>query len=104
MKSASELTDFYYRELYPSLSELEKTRKEILSRLKLYAGMGIVALLLTIAWIGKKFGLFHPAMMAVLIGFIALSSIIYRWTVSGYAKDFKERIITPLIHAIDHLL
>ncbi|MGD9716117.1 MAG: DUF3137 domain-containing protein [Sulfuricurvum sp.] len=105
MKSASELTDFYYRELYPSLSELEKTRKEILSRLKLYAGMGIVALLLTMAWIGKKSGLFHPGMMAVIIGFIALGSIIYRWTVTGYAKDFKERIITPLIHAIDpHLL
>ena len=105
MKSLSELTDFYYKELYPSLDELEKTRLQILSQLKWYGGMGIAALLLTAMWIGKNFGLFHPLMMAIVIGFIAIAGILYRSMVQGYAKDFKTKIISPLIGAIDsHLL
>ena len=105
MKSLSELTDFYYKELYPSLEELEKTRTEILSQLKWYGGMGAVVFILTAIWMGKNFGLFHPISFAIVIGFIAIAGIIYRFMTSGYAKDFKAKIITPLIGAIDpHLL
>lgn len=105
MKSTSELTDFYYKELYPSLSELEKTRTQILSQLKWYGGMGAVAFVITALWMGKNFGLLHPLMMAIVIAFAALASITYRFMIRGYAKDFKARIITPLIGAIDpHLL
>jgi hypothetical protein len=54
---------------------------------------------------GKNFGFLHPLMMAIAIAFIVLASITYRAMTSGYAKDFKERIITPMIGAIDpHLL
>jgi hypothetical protein len=101
MKSLSELTDFYYKELYPSLEELEKTRMQILSQLKWYGAMGAVIFALIAIWIGKNFGLFHPLMIAVAIGFIVLSSITYRFMTQGYAKDFKAKIITPLIGAID---
>jgi len=101
MKSLSELTDFYYKELYPSLNELEKTRMQIISQLKWYGGMGAVVFTLTAIWMGKNFGLFHPLMIAVAIGFIALASITYRFMTQGYAKDFKSKIITPLIGAID---
>lgn len=101
MKSISELTDFYYKELYPSLNELEKTRMQIISQLKWYGGMGAVVFTLTAIWMGKNFGLFHPLMIAVAIGFIALASITYRFMTQGYAKDFKSKIITPLIGAID---
>lgn len=105
MKSTSELTDFYYKELYPSLNDLEETRKRIVSQLKFYGGIGIVAFALVALWLGKSFGLFHPLSLAVVFGFIILSSITYRSMTSGYAKDFKERIITPMIRAIDpHLL
>lgn len=105
MKSTSELTDFYYKELYPSLSELEKTRTQILSQLKWYGGMGAVAFVITALWMGKNFGLLHPLMMAIVIAFAALASMMYRFMTQGYAKDFKARIITPLIGAIDpHLL
>lgn len=105
MKSTSELTDFYYKELYPSLEELEKTRTQILSQLKWYGGMGIVIFLLIAIWMGKNFGLFHPLMMGIVVGFIALAGITYRFMTQEYAKDFKEKIITPLINAIDpHLL
>lgn len=101
MTSVSELSDFYYKELYPSLSSLEKTRKDIASRLRLYGGTGIVAFLLIAVWIGKNVGLGHPLMFVVIIAFTALSGFVYRHMTTGYAKDFKERIITPLIGAID---
>ncbi|MCK9373816.1 MAG: DUF3137 domain-containing protein [Sulfuricurvum sp.] len=104
MKSTSELTDFYYKELYPSLKELEETRKRIVSQLQWYGGMGIVVFALAALWMGKNFGLFHPLMMAVTIGFVALASITYRFMTQGYARDFKARVITPLIGAIDPLL
>ncbi|MGZ8547020.1 MAG: DUF3137 domain-containing protein [Sulfuricurvum sp.] len=105
MKSLSELTDFYYKELYPSLEELEKARIQILSQLKWYGGMGVVIFLLSATWIGKNFGFLHPLMMGVVIGFIAIAGTTYRFMIKEYAKDFKEKIITPLIGAIDpHLL
>jgi len=101
MKSLSELTDFYYKELYPSISELEKTRIQILSQLKWYGGMGLVVFLLAALWMGKNFGLLHPLSIGIVIGFIAIASITYRFMTQGYAKDFKAKIITPLIGAID---
>jgi hypothetical protein len=105
MKSTSELTDFYYKELYPSLNELEETRKRIVSQLKWYGGMGLVVFSIAALWMGKNFGLLHPLMIAVVIGFIVIASITYRFMTSEYAKDFKVRVITPLIGAIDpHLL
>jgi len=105
MRSTSELTDFYYKELYPSLNELEETRKKIVSQLKWYGGMGAVSFLLLAAWMGKNFGLLHPLSIAIVIGSIAVSGITYRIMTHGYAKDFKTKIITPLIGAIDpHLL
>lgn len=105
MKSASELTDFYYKELYPSLSQLEETRKQIVSRLKFYGMIGIVIVALTVVWMGKNLEVLHPFSFAIYAGFAAIGGIIYRTMTHGYAEDFKERIITPLIHAIDpHLL
>ncbi len=105
MKSTSELTDFYYKELYPSLTELEESRKRIISQLKWYGGMGGVVFAIVALWMGKNFGLFHPLMIAVVIGFILLASLTYRFMTTGYAKDFKAKIITPMIGAIDpHLL
>lgn len=101
MKSTSQLTDFYYKELYPSLNELEKTRLHILSQLKWYGAMGVVVFCIVALWMGKNFGLLHPLMIGIIIGFTALASVTYRFMTKGYAKDFKTKIITPLIAAID---
>ena len=104
MTSASELTDFYYQKLYPSVRELEETRKHIVSRFKLYGGMGVIALALAAVWIDKNFGLLHPVSMFLIIGFAALAGLTYRFMTAEYAKNFKERVITPLIRAIDPYL
>lgn len=101
MKSTSQLTDFYYKELYPGLSELEKARIQMLSQLKWYGGILTLVFLLTALWMGKSFGLLHPLMVSVVIGFAALASMTYRFMIKGYAKDFKAKIIAPLIGAID---
>jgi len=101
MKSVSELTDFYYKELYPQLSELEQTRISILSQMKFYGGMGAVIFIIVAFWIEERFGLFSPFMIFLFVGMVALSGIIYKMLIRDYTKDFKERIITPLIQAID---
>jgi len=101
MKSVSELTDFYYKELYPQLSELEKTRIDILSQMKFYGVIGAVIFIVVTLWIGKRFGIFSPFTMILLIGTVALGGFIYKMLVRDYTKDFKERIISPLIQAID---
>lgn len=101
MKSTSELTDFYYQELYPSLSELEKARLELLSRIKWFGGMGGVFVLIAALWVGKNFGLFHPLMMGVAVGTVAISGIVYRAMTHDFNRDFKTKIIAPLIEAID---
>lgn len=101
MKSVSELTDFYYKELYPQLSELEKTRMNILSQMKFYGMIGAVIFIVVALWIGKRFGLFSPFTMILLIGTVAFGGFIYKMLIRDYTKDFKERIISPLIQAID---
>lgn len=101
MKSTSELSDFYYKELYPALSGLEKDRIHILSQLKWYGGIGAVFFLIIALWMGKQVGLFHPLMIGIPLGFLIVSSVTYRTLIRGYAKEFKARVIAPLIGAID---
>lgn len=101
MKSVSELTDFYYKELYPQLSELEKTRISILSQMKFYGATGTLFFLIIAFWIGKNFGVFSPFMMVLLVVMVVLGGVLYKMLIQDYTKEFKERIITPLIHAIE---
>jgi hypothetical protein len=101
MKSTSELTDFYYKELYPSLDELEKTRLRIVSSLKWYGAMGVTIFAIIALWMGKNFGLLHPFSIAIAIGFTVFAGIGYRFMTAGYATDFKAKVIAPLINAID---
>lgn len=101
MKSISQLTDFYYQELSPSLKKLEETRQQLASRLKLYSFMGLVVFSILILWISKNFGLAHIFSILTLIGTLALGNLIYRSMTKEYALHFKENIISPLIGAID---
>jgi hypothetical protein len=67
--------------------------------------MGAMVFVVVALWMGKNFGLLHPLMVSVVIGFTALAAMTYRYMIQGYAKDFKTKIIAPLIGAIDtHLL
>lgn len=101
MKSLSELTDYYYKELYPSLKELEATRQELASRIKLYGFMGLIFFAIMIIWIGKNFAFSPILSILALIGTVAIAGFIYRIMTQDYAHDFKAKVITPLIGAID---
>jgi len=100
MKTVSELTDFYYKHLYPSLQELEEDRKKVKNQL-----IGVVALFtLVMGIIAIVFVSYHlsgEVLFGVGLFYIAGVGFIYRWLVKDYANDFKFKVIAPLIKAID---
>jgi uncharacterized membrane protein len=67
MKSTSELTDYYYNELYSSIKELEVKRKEIVSRLEAYGFAGLVLFIILALIIARNFGIAHYSFIILLI-------------------------------------
>ncbi len=102
MKSISELTDFYYKNLYPTLQELEKDRIAVKKRV---VNVGIfytlIVLILTFA-IFRHFD--FESFVYVGIFYIAGWGFIYKFLIQDYRSDFKAKIIAPLIQAIDENL
>ena len=100
MKNLSELTDFYYKNLYPTLQELEVQRKALLSRL--YKVAGVVALLAsTIAFFLFKNNVPVDAFMFLGFALVVVGGILYKYLIKDYTSAFKEGVIRPLIGAID---
>jgi len=99
MKSISELTDFYYKTLYPVLQKLEEDRKNIKKRII------SVAILYTLIVFGVFFAIVgnfnFDAFIYVGIFYVATLASIYRYLISDYTSDFKAKIIAPLIYEID---
>lgn len=103
MKSISELTDFYYKSLYPTLQELEKDREALKKRVIFIEFMlGLCALLLAASLFSTHISL--DMLLFFLFGYFALAGIIYKWLIKDYAKDFKFQVISPLITEIDRNL
>ena len=99
MKTISELTDFYYKTLYPVLLKLEEDRKNIKKRII------SVAILYTLIVFGVFFAILghfnFEAFIYVGIFYVATLASIYRYLISDYTSDFKAKIIAPLIYEID---
>lgn len=96
MKSLSELTDFYYKNLFPTLETLEKERKQLRTRVIVIGViLSIIAIFLIIITNHIDF---------IIVGYVILGSILYKFLVKDYTKEFKQNIIRPLIHAIDEKL
>lgn len=100
MKSSSELTDFYYKTLYPVLSELEKDRERLKWRVikvaTLYTiAVGVIEALLFNAHISLDILLFSGFAFAGGFGFI------YKFLIKDYRDEFKQKVIAPLIKALD---
>ncbi|WP_345971010.1 MULTISPECIES: DUF3137 domain-containing protein [Sulfurimonas] len=101
MKSASELTDFYYTELYDSLQELEQERNAVRKKvLTLFGILGALSLLI-IGAIYNSCHCFNESYIWVGVGATAIGGFGFRWLISGYRSGFKEKIIRPLIEAIE---
>ena len=101
MKSISQLTDFYYKALFPDLQILEKKRLAILSRIRWYATLGGLFFIPLILWLGRHFGWLHPAFIITGTLVFILSLALYKAMTKTYTHAFKTTIISPLIEAID---
>jgi len=100
MKTVSELTDFYYKKLYPILQELEKDRKIINSKLISRCGITtFIAILIAVIFHKNHFNTDSFVFLGVV--YIIAIAIIYKTLIIDYTKKFKERIMRPLIYAID---
>lgn len=100
MKSISELTDFYYKTLYPTLSELEEIRKHLLYRIFVVGVIyTLISLFLYLAVFSSLFQTPDIIIFAVFIYF-AIGSFIYKFLIKDYTLEFKQNIIKPLIEAI----
>lgn len=101
MKTTSELTDFYYKTLYPVLSNLEGDRKQLKHRI-LVIGSGYTLLFLLII-ISMKNIIFQDMDILFFIGFayFSLGAIIYKMLIKDYTTEFKDKVIKPLINKLD---
>ncbi|MCD4667698.1 MAG: Galanin, partial [Sulfurimonas sp.] len=101
MKTTSELTDFYYKTLYPVLNKLEKDRKQLKHRI-LVIGSGYTLLFLLII-ISMKDIILNDMNMLIFIGFayVGLGAIIYKMLIKDYTAEFKDKVIEPLINELD---
>ena len=97
MKSVSELTDFYYKTLFPILEDLEKQRKNVRYRIIVIGiGYAVVSLiLLSLTPIPMEF---------IAFAFFGIGGITYHFLSKDYVKEFKQNVISPLIKAIDKRL
>jgi len=100
MKSKSELTDFYYKALFPSLKMLEKDRVQLSHRL-ITVGLIFTVVIFLVSFILYGFvqenNIFIFASFAYTVG----GTIIYKYLIKDYTKEFKDKIIAPLIKALD---
>jgi len=101
MKTISELTDFYYENLFPTLQKLDKKRKHLRYRVLLVGfGFTFIFFLIFMA-IPSSFWESGDAIYFFGFAYFALGGILYKILTKDYVQDFKASIISPLISAID---
>ncbi len=99
MKSISELTDFYYKTLYPVLQTLEEERAKLKSKIiKIALVYTIVIALLTFIFFRDMPLDFY---IFTAVAYIAIGGGIYKYMIKDYTFQFKNAIIEPLIQEID---
>ena len=99
MKTKSEVTDFYYKELYPHLQELEKERKKLKKKILILSSFILFITFFIAFYIYTHFfsiaSLFFDGVIAVF-----LLSWLYKHLTKTYVYRFKNNIISPLIQEI----
>ena len=104
MKSISQLTDFYYKTLYPVLQELEQERETLKRKIIKLAAVYV----LFTAFIGYFIFKYSHGEIEIFLFFLfaafTLGAILYKYIIKEYKSDFKEKIIAPLIHELDENL
>ena len=101
MQSVSELTDFYYKTLYPKLQMLEKERAQVRSRVLLSSGFIALIALFILGMLLKNDVVSFDAIVILSFLSMGIISFVAKLLLQDYTKAFKQQIIKPLIHAID---
>ncbi|MFT7861113.1 MAG: DUF3137 domain-containing protein [Sulfurimonas sp.] len=100
MKSISELIDYYYKELYPVLEELDNDRKALKSRV---LTVGMIYTIIVSVIVFSLLGYMNIELIIfTLVAYVVLGGLIYKFMISDYRNEFKSKIIKPLIQEIDH--
>ena len=104
MKTKSELTDFYYKSLFPILKDLEENRKQLKYRII------IIGIIFTLIYSVIGIFVFNAAnadldiLLFALVGYIGIGGFIYKLLIKDYTAEFKSKIIKPLISVISENL
>ncbi|WP_373072849.1 DUF3137 domain-containing protein [Sulfurimonas sp.] len=103
MKSKSELTDFYYKALYPILQDLEKDRKILRSRI---ISVGTIYTIVFALLIYTVYGSIKDEDVLTwgIFLYVAIGGFIYKFMIKDYTSEFKEKIISPLIDSLEEKL
>ncbi len=102
MTSLSELTDFYYKDLFPILKNLDEQRKHLRYRLIV---IGVIYTLVSVLIFSSLFSYINgDGFVFFIIIYVAIASFIYKFLTKDYVKEFKSKIIQPLIYAVDRNL
>ncbi len=99
MKTKSQLTDFYYKDLYPKLQELEERRIKLKKKLLSIGSFFAILVLLFLFYVQTN----HLPLDTLIFGGAAtlfIFAFFYRYLTKDYALDFKYAIIEPLIKEI----
>ncbi|MEN4045396.1 DUF3137 domain-containing protein [Sulfurimonas sp. NWX367] len=100
MKNISELTDFYYKTLYPVLQELENKREKLKKKI-INIGIVYTVIILLFAFALLKNIQNIEAWIFAAVVYLAVGGGIYKYLIKDYTAQFKSLIIEPLIQEID---
>ncbi|MFA6195531.1 MAG: DUF3137 domain-containing protein [Sulfurimonas sp.] len=104
MKSVSELTDFYYKSLYPTLEKLEIQRKNLRYRIAIIGAFYTLVLILLFITFTRHVEMSIDFLVIFIFVYLGIGGFIYKFLTKDYTSEFKNKIIEPLIHAIDEKL
>ena len=101
MKNKSELTDFYYKSLYPILKKLDEQRKQVQYRVILIISLFsfIYGFILYSILNATNFQI--DFLIGGGVAYVAIVGFIYKFLIQDYTEEFKDSIIKPLITAIE---
>lgn len=99
MKKSSQLTDYYYKKLYPTLKRLEKERVQLKHRVVV---IGVIYSTLALVVAVATFKSLHSLdlLFFMLFGYVALGRFLYNFLTKEYKSSFKDAVIAPLIESI----
>jgi hypothetical protein len=103
MKKQSELTDFYYKTLYPVLQELEADREKLKNKILKIGFVYTLIAILTTGFILKN-SLSFDLIAFAAFAFLGGGALLYKFLIKDYTKEFKQKIIAPLISELDRNL